>query len=55
MKLGPLRAAVDFLLEHFGAVAVLVCALWRLVGIVFADLLVLLLFFNTKERMRCQY
>lgn len=46
VKAGPLRAAVVFVLVHLRAVAVLVRALRRLVGIIFADLFVLLLLFN---------
>lgn len=46
MEVGPLRAAVVFLLVHLWAVAVLVRALRRLVGIIFTYLLILLLLFN---------
>lgn len=50
MKAGPVRAAVVFILVHLRAVAVLVRALRRLVGIIFTYLLVLLLFFNAGEQ-----
>lgn len=46
MKIGPLWAAVAFILVHLWAVAVLVCALWRFIGIVLTYLLILLLLFN---------
>lgn len=46
MKIGPLRAAVVFIVVHLWAVAVLVCALRRFVGIIFTYLLVLLLLFD---------
>lgn len=57
MKAGPLRAAVAFVLVHLRAVAVLVCALRRLVRVIIAYLLVLLLLFNAdwvKTEMRSQ-
>ena len=50
MKAGPVRAAVVFILVHLRAVAMLVRALRRLVGIIFTYLLVLLLFFNAGEQ-----
>lgn len=46
MKVGPLRAAVVFVVVHLWAVAVLVRALRGLVGITFTNLLVFLLLFN---------
>lgn len=46
MKAGPLRATVVIVSVHLWAVAVLVCALRRFIGIIFAYLLILLLFFN---------
>lgn len=51
MKAGPLRAAV-FLLGHVRAVAVLVGARGRLVGVIFTDLLVLLLFFDADGKRK---
>lgn len=46
MKTGPLRAAVVFIVVHLWAVAVLIRALRRFVGITFTYLLILLLLFN---------
>lgn len=46
MKAGPLRAADVFISVHVRAVAMLVCALWRLVGVILTYLLILWLLFN---------
>lgn len=57
MKVGPLRAAVVFIVVHLWAVAVLVCALRRFIGIIFTYLLILLLLFNAgfinKQKNTC--
>lgn len=50
VKVASLRAAEEVIWDHFGAVAVLICTLWRLVGIIVAYLLVILLFFNASVR-----
>lgn len=53
MKIGPLRAPAFFVLvHHLWAVAMLICALWRLVRIVFTYLLILLLFFNAEKKKK---
>lgn len=55
MKAGPLRATDVFISVHVWAVAMLICALWRLVGIILTYLLVLRLFFNAAHRTETYY
>lgn len=49
VEVAPLWAAAEVVWDHLRTVAVLICALWRLVGIIFTNLLILLLLFNTSD------